>query len=313
MKNILYILLISILLGICSMQASTLESIAPSMNSTNEPVDTLLLDFYRQYSSFTDPGDYEYLYENLPDSLPELCSLIRSQFIHPYAELNKYREQIPKERWKEMFTYPTVISILEGLMSYDSTGLVNDRKPEDRLVLGCQQNAILLASILKYRGIPARVRAGHATYIIPNFHTSHTICEVWNEDDKRWMLVDPSLAMVDFGRDKFDISNDAWLQMQNGEIDLNLYGIPRRYTGMVSILGKVCTDLASILGTEYPINNYAPILEYAFDDNNQIPAELTDTLNRICELMKSIDTDNLSKLQEIYNNTPEIQITKTFD
>ena len=39
--------------------------------------DTSVLDFYHQYSSFTDPGEYAYLYENLPDSLPELCSLIR--------------------------------------------------------------------------------------------------------------------------------------------------------------------------------------------------------------------------------------------
>lgn len=29
--------------------------------------------------------------------------------------------------------------------------------------------------------------------------------------------------------------------------------------------------------------------------------------------MKSIDADNLSKLQEIYNSTPEIQLTKSFE
>lgn len=256
MKNTLSILLISMVMGICSAQTSIHESDALSMKNTNEPVDASLLEFYRQYSSYTDPGEYAYMYQILPDSLPELCSLIRSQIIHPYAELPKYREQIPKERWNESFKYPTVKSILEGLLSYDSSGIVNDRKPEARLVLGCNQNAILLASILKYRGIPARVRFGHATYFIPEFHISHTICEVWNEDDKRWMLVDPSMDMVDFNREKFDISNDLWLKMQKGEIDLKLYGIPRRYTGLVSIVGKVCTDLASILGTEYPINKF---------------------------------------------------------
>ncbi len=115
-----------------------------------------VLDFYKQYSSFTDPGEYAYLYKNLPDSLPELCRLIKSQFIHPFAELPKYKEQIPKERWNEMEKYPTVKSILEGLLSYDSRGFVKDRKPQDKLVLGCREYAILLASVLKYRGIPAR-------------------------------------------------------------------------------------------------------------------------------------------------------------
>src|SRR4030042_682037 len=129
-----------------------------------------VLDFYKQYSSFTDPGEYAYLYKNL---------------------------------------------------TYDSRGLVKDRKPEDRLVLGCRDYAILLASILKYRGIPARVRYGHATYLIPGFHASHVICEVWNENDKCWMLVDPSTGMIDYSREKFDFSNELWLQLQKGEIDTN--------------------------------------------------------------------------------------------
>jgi len=272
-----------------------------------------VLDFYKQYSEFTDPGEYEYLYENLPDSLPELCSLIKSQFIHPYAELPQYSEQIPKERWDESFKYPTVESILKGLVSYDSTGLVNNRKPENRLVVICRGNAILLASILKYRGIPVRVRAGYATYIMPDFHISHAICEVWNKNENRWMLVDPSMDMVDFSKNKFDFSNDAWLQMQKKEIDPDLYGLPGKYSGKASILAIFNTDLAFILGTEYTIYQYAPVLDYAFKNNNQLTSEHIEMLNRISELMKSLDANNLSELQEIYNNTPEIQITKTLD
>lgn len=272
-----------------------------------------VLDFYRQYSSFTDPGEYAYLYKNLPESLPELCSLIKSQFIHPYAELPQYKEQIPKERWNELVKYPTVKSILKGLLSYDSRGLVNDRKPENRLILACRETAILLASILKYRGIPARVRGGYATYLIPNFHTNHAICEVWNENENRWMLVDPSTGMIDFSRDKFDFGNDAWLKMQKKEIDPSLFGMPGQLPGALSIIAIACTDLAFILGTECTIYQYAPILDYAFKNKNQLTTEQIEILNRISELMKSPDADNLSKLQDIYNNTAQIQITKTFE
>jgi formylglycine-generating enzyme required for sulfatase activity len=273
-----------------------------------------VLDFYKHYSSFTDPGEYAYLYKNLPDSLPELCSLIKSQFIHPFAELPQYKDQIPEERWNEMEKYPTVKSILAGLLSYDSRGLVKDRKPENKLVLGCREYAIVLASVLKYRGIPARVRCGHAAYLEPGFHLSHTICEVWNPKNKHWMLVDPGLNMIDFNRNKFDFSNELWLKMQNGEIiDPNLYGLPGNHSGLVSILGKISPDIASVLGTEYPINQYAPILEYAFNNENKLSPEQIKILNTICELMKSLDAKNLSKLQEIYNNTPQIQMTKTFD
>jgi len=198
----------------------------------NEQIDSSILDFYRQYSSFTDPGEYKYLYKNLPDSLPELCSLIRSQFINYGWELDMYREQISKERWNESLKYPTVKSALEGLLSHDSRGIVKDRKPKDRLVLICRDNAVLLASILKYRGIPARVRYGFDPYLIPGFHSNHVICEVWNKNEDRWMLVDPSADRVDFNREDFDFSNDVWLKMQRKEIDPKLYGMVGRYTGL---------------------------------------------------------------------------------
>lgn len=313
MKTTLSILLMTFLLGICSAQTGGHEFGALSINNRKVNADTSLFDFYCRYSSFTDPGEYRYLYEKLPDSLPELCSLIKSQFIHPYEELPKYREQFPKDRWDESFKYPSVKSILKGLLFYDSRGLVEDREITSRLVLTCREYSILLASILKYHCTPARVRYGHATYIIPNFHTSHVVCEVWNENDKRWMLVDASTGMIDFSREKFDFSNEAWLKMQNREIDPNLFGIPRRYTGSVSIVAKVCTDLASILGTEFTIYQYAPILDYIFEGDKQLPIEIIQTLNKISELMKSIDIDNISKLQGIYYSTPEIQITKSFD
>jgi sulfatase modifying factor 1 len=309
MKHSIIILLTSILI----FSGNSVQGNPNKLIEANEALnDSSLLDFYRQYSSFTDPGEYDYLYENLPDSLPELCSLIRSQFIHPYAELPKYRDIIPQERWNEDIKYPTVKSVLEGLLSYDSAGLVFDRKPEDRLVVICRQNAILLASILKHRGIPARIRYGHATYIAPEFHISHAICEVWNENENRWMLVDPSMNKVDFSRDQFDFSNEAWLQMQKGEIDPDLYGIPGIYTGSGSIIGKVPSDLACVLGTEYTNYQYAPMFENVFA-NKPLTAEHIKLLDTISELMTSLNASNLLKLQDIYNNTPDIQITKSFN
>jgi hypothetical protein len=126
------------------------------------------------------------------------------------------------------------------------------------------------------------------------------------------MLVDPSTDRIDFNSEQFDFSNELWLKLQKGEIDPMHYGIPGRYSGYASIVGKVCPDLAAILGAEYPINQYAPILEYAMDSENQLAAEHIELLNRICELMKSIDANSFSELEEIYSNTPQIQITKSF-
>ena len=136
--------------------------------------------------------------------------------------------------------------------------------------------------------------------------------EVWNKNDKRWMLVDPSMDMIDFNKKKFDFGSDAWLKMQQNEIDSNLYGVPGRYTGYLSILAILNTDLASILGNEYTTYQYAPMLASARKNNNQLSDKDELTLDKISELMKNPDAKNLLKLQELYNSTPEVQITESF-
>ena len=127
------------------------------------------------------------------------------------------------------------------------------------------------------------------------------------------MLVDPSTDMIDFSREEFDFSNDVWLKMQKEKIDPQIYGRRGKYTGLLPITMMVCGDLASILGSENTTNSYPPILDYAIQNNNQLTSKHIETLNRISEFMKSINAYNFSKLQDIYNNTPEIQITKSFE
>ena len=201
MKNLIGIFLITILsLAVSYVHQNSNKTDVQNQKNNEKFVDNSLLDFYRQYSPYIDPGEYVYLYEKLPESLTELCSLIRSQFIHPYAELPRYHEQIPKERWNEIFRYPSEKSIMKGLVSYDSSGLTKERRREDRLVLGCMQNSILPISILKSGDISVRVRYGHATYLIPDFHTSHAICEVWNDNEKSWMLVYPNMDRLILAR-----------------------------------------------------------------------------------------------------------------
>jgi len=45
-------------------------------------MNAIILDFYRQQSPITDPGEYATLYDNLPDGLHELIAVIQGQMIH---------------------------------------------------------------------------------------------------------------------------------------------------------------------------------------------------------------------------------------
>jgi hypothetical protein len=114
MKKSICVFIISVLAVIgCIGQENPKNSVIASQIKNEAD----LLDFYSQYGTYTDPGEYAYLYKNLPDSLPELCRLVRSQYINYGWELDNYHEIIPKERWNETLKYQKVKSALEGLLS----------------------------------------------------------------------------------------------------------------------------------------------------------------------------------------------------
>lgn len=77
--------------------------------------------------------------------------------------------------------------MLKKLLERNKNGLVGTRKPEERLVVACVHHCLLLALILRARGIPVRIRAGYAKYIghQKNIRVTHTICEVWDEKNKQ--------------------------------------------------------------------------------------------------------------------------------
>lgn len=273
-----------------------------------QEVNKAMLEFYRHYGVYTDPGEYKTLYKDLPDSLTELCKLIKAQLIHPDADLPLYRDLIPPERNREDQKYPTVKSILNGLMTYNSAGLINERKPEHRLILSCRYHAILLASILKYRGIPARVRYGFARYLYPGYHIYHVVCEVWNDQERRWMLVDPDRQMVDFSREQFEFAGDVWLQYKQDKLDPYTYGVPE-WWGAHPILSVLCHDLAAILGNEYVYWNQPPICHDPKMDLKSIPRDQVEILNKFAVLLQNPDY-KFQELQLIYDKYTYLQFIK---
>jgi len=239
------------------------------------------LDFYKNYSKYTDPGKYSYLFENLPDSLQDLCELIKCQFIHP-IDLEPYKKRIPENRHYEDHKFPSAEKLLAGLLALDSTGLTFERKFENRLVVTCRYHSILLASILKSRGMPVRLRYGFAPYLAPgtDLHIGHVICEVWNEKEKRWMYVDPDRKMVDFPRDEFETGNQTWTAFRAGEVkDQNKYGVPDTW-GEIMILGTIYQDLLSVMGYEVLYWEY-PVTQYLGEDISTIDQQR----------LKMLDTD----------------------
>jgi hypothetical protein len=265
------------------------------MNNSN-------IDFYLQYSKSTDPGKYKYLYKDLPDSISEICEIINHTIIHP-VKVDQFTGL--KNTKREDDKFQDIEDILAELVKRNSGGLTMNRKPEERIILACGHFARMLASIMKYKGIPARVRVGFASYLSPageNKHVDHWICEIWNQKENRWMLVDPDIQMIDFERNKFELANDTWINARCNKINPEKYGY-YEWWGLGYIKGNLCHDFFACLNEELI---YWEGPEIFFKDIDKLDKNELELLDSIAELLISSEK-NIDKLLKLKNERKELQ------
>lgn len=192
------------------------------------------LDFYRQTSCFTDLGLYADFARSLPDEIETLCQLQRRQILHPVTVLTQQGEtpygnmaEVPKDRLAfENERFQTALSILAELLRRDPR-YTADRAVPDKLHLCCREQAILLAAILKAKGVPARVRSGFAAYAAADgLCHDHWITEWYDDARKRWVLTDADCCLepvdvnvYDLPREAFLFGAQAYLALRKGELD----------------------------------------------------------------------------------------------
>lgn len=203
-----------------------------------------VLDFYLQFSQYTDPGCYkDLLLKSLPDNVKEIGLLVRKQLIHRMTLKNgntgsnedlRYGDttKVPWYRQPEDDIFVTASAMLSELYRRDNKGITLNRSAENKLVLTCRFTSILMASLLKLKGIPARARSGFAPYFnvegLPGGRSDdHWINQYWNEKESRWITIDVDGSIegylkfnpYDIPDGTFDFSPDAWQAVRNGKID----------------------------------------------------------------------------------------------
>jgi hypothetical protein len=115
---------------------------------------------YIALSRFTDPNEYRYLLDGLPADLTEICEIAADQTIH-HNLLGHFRVGIRDQQRMTRVRPPSVARVLETLCQRRPPGLVRGRAPGDRVIGACILESHLLAGMLRFVRIPARVRAGY--------------------------------------------------------------------------------------------------------------------------------------------------------
>jgi len=112
-----------------------------------------ILNNYRVQTTFTDPGKFAYLYDNLPKSIKKNCDIIKRQIIHP-LEAADMPKVFPKDKLPEDGDFPTVSDMLRELVQRNNEGFTMDRLPKDRLLVASSHHGLFLASIRRSQGKP---------------------------------------------------------------------------------------------------------------------------------------------------------------
>jgi len=238
------------------------------------------------------------LLDALPQEVHALCEAIRGLMIHPlWARHLGIR--IPQEREEEM-EIRTISAKLDRIIELDNHPLSVPRLSENRLLGNCRDFAVMLTSVLRHHGVPARARCGFVTYIVPNRHTPHWLCEYWKSNENRWVLVDSELGsteqrilgvrfdVTDVPDTHFMTAGEAWLRCLAGESDPNLFG-SRPFgdiEGLWIIRAYLVRDLACLNKLEpLPGDEWGLIAKKP--DN--VSKDDIDLLNQVAEITASID------------------------
>jgi hypothetical protein len=213
------------------------------------------VDYYRTQSRWTDPGRWTPLLSEIPADPAALPRALARLLLHPFVAPERGIE-VPGAATDDR-NIRSVEVILDRVHERDPRPLAAERAPEQRVFCVCAGFARIAAAVLRLNRVPARCRAGFATYFNPGFLEDHWVCEYW--DGESWHLLDAQLdelalqeldadfAPSDVPRDRFLDASTAWQALRAGELDPARMGLsPLGLAGTWFVVGNVLLDVAAL-------------------------------------------------------------------
>jgi hypothetical protein len=195
----------------------------------------------------------------------------------------------------------TVAALIRTAICRDPRGLTLHRDLPAYLYVTCRDFALLATSALRYRGVPARLRVGFASYFRRGFWEDHWICEYWT--GARWARLDAQLGrraragmgihfdVTDVPESNWQSAAALWKGVRNGSVDPSVCGLSYAdIRGSWFIAAAVVRDAAAVAGVEpLPWDYWGPAA--AARSNKVVPPDLADEIDALAECLEPAPRD----------------------
>ena len=290
--------------------------------------DTLL--FYQTHSPMTDPGEYAYLYDDLPDDFEELFKIINGVLLHAYDARDLYGPTSVQRREQFM---RTMEQRLARIVELDPAPLTVPRETKAQQIGYCRDFAVFLTSILRHKGFAARTRSGFGAYFDyspqPNYRGDHWITEFWNPATEGWQLIDGELGGedidrmldrvkhplrkgIDFGNlranQDFYLAPYSWLACRADEIDVKLYRHNEHWRGWPMLRGNLLHDFQALNNLEMGLFDYWD--ELHSKPESEMTAKDRAILDHVAEVCLNPD-ETFDEMQDLFEELPRTRVLRS--
>ena len=259
------------------------------------------INFYKRFGKRT-KFDSKYS-KFFSGDIKQIVGQIQDLMIHigevKFRGLNSYFERF------EELNNKSVEDILNKIEEEKSKSFLDNEK----ILSICRHFSMVLAGILKSKGIFARCRCGFATYFKKNWFEDHWICEYWSLEEKRWIQVDSQLNSwwkkqlgvvfnnLDLPKGKFFSGAEIWKLYREGKINPDKCGFSLKENsfGEWYIRGNMLRDFFALNNFEYLYDE-----KTKFMDKNYICSKRDlKLLDKIADLILNVDS-NFDNLRNFY-------------
>lgn len=277
------------------------------------------LGIYLEHDIMTEIKTMKHMVTGIEKDIKTIVDYVQNILLHQHWS-ESYGVKLSDERKRE----PFIRSFEDKLIFLSKLGYthISDKKHDENKMIGiCRDFSVVAAALCREAGIPARARCGFASYFEKGKYVDHWVLEYWNEDKKKWIMVDAQLDALQqkalkLPFDPLDVNDEyfitgprAWLMCREGLINPELFGI-FKWWGYDYLRCNLILDALSLLKLPMqPWDMWEGYKSMPIEEWTEKDYEVMDELSRLAQ---NVDKD-YNALYEYVQSNDMIRVPEDLD